>query len=180
MKNNVKTTIDPTESLAAELQQMNERLDTLTSAVDKLAKEGVKHSIDEGAQKRIEDSAAAGVRSAAGKVRLPAPDLTPQASVLADAVYDRISARIQSDLSRQIDEAIESKKATIKVEHYHTNMYGRFASSEENRKMMIRLTLVIVILATALLIIHLRWFGIIKWKWGTIFWQMCRTLGYIK
>ena len=93
--------------------------------------------------------------------------MSQAANRIADKICERISAKIGSEVSRKVNEAIENKTARIEVhhEHHHTNMYGQFASSEENRKMMVWLSFATVISLGSLVLFLLRYYKIVSWNW---------------
>lgn len=142
-----KIDINHDEQMAADMRKIKEGFDILAEAVTSLNQQGLKVNLSDEQLRNISEAASAGVKHGASSVILQAPDITSQTSVIADAVYKRVSDRIISDFGNSLEKTIEDKKATIKLEHYHTSMYGRYASSEKNRKMMIWLTLINVIQA---------------------------------
>ena len=107
------------------------------------------------------------IKNTVARTRVPAPDMSQVASRIADQICKEISAKIGSEVSRKVSEAIENKTARIEVhhEHYHTNMYGRFASSETNRNMMVWLTSITLLSLGALVLFILRWYKLIPIEW---------------
>lgn len=142
-----KIDINHDEQMAADMRKLQEGFDILAEAVTSLNQQGLKVNLSDEQLRKISDAASVGVRNGASSIRIQAPDLTSQASKIADVVYTKVADRIISDFGKSLEKTIEEKKATIRVENYHTDLYHRYASSEDNRKMMIRLTVINVVLA---------------------------------
>ena len=122
--------------------------------------------IPESEYHKIMDSVSAAIKKTIANTRVPAPDMSQSANRIADQVCERISAKIGSEVSRKVNEAIETKTARIKVhhEHHHTNMYGQFASSEDNRKMMVWLAFTTFISLGSLVLFLLRCYNVVSWS----------------
>ena len=124
--------------------------------------------ITESEYQKIIDSVSAEIRNTIANTRVPVPDMSQASNRIADQICERISDQIGSEVSRKVNEAIENKTARIEVrqEHHHTDMYGQFASSEENRKMMVWLAFTTIISLGALVMFLLRFYRVISWNWA--------------
>ena len=147
--------------------------ETYKAAVDKLIESLSRRPdavIPESECQKIMDSVSAEIKKTIANTRVPAPDMSQSANRIADQICERISDKIGSEVSRKVNEAIENKAARIEVhhEHHHTNMYGRFASSEENRKMMVWLSFTTVVSICALVLFLLRYYELVSWNWGIV------------
>ena len=145
--------------------------ETYKAAVDKLIESLSRRPdavIPESEYQKIRNMVSAEIIKTIANTPVPAPDMSQAANSIADKICERISAKIGSEVSRKVNEAIENKAARIEVhhEHHHTNMYGRFASSEENRKMMVWLSFTTVVSICALVLFLLRYYGLVSWNWG--------------
>lgn len=109
---------------------------TVTDKVIELVSRRPDAVIPEAEYQKIRETVSAEITKTIANTPVPAPDMSQAANRIADKICERISAKIGSEVSRKVNEAIENKTARIEVhhEHHHTNMYGQFASSEENRK----------------------------------------------
>ena len=144
--------------------------ETYKAAVDKLIESLSRRPdavIPESECQKIMDSVSAEIKKTIANTRVPAPDMSQSANRIADQICERISAKIGSEVSRKVNEAIENKTARIEVhhEHHHTNMCGRFASSEENRKMMVWLSFTTFISLGSLVLFLLNWYELITIEW---------------
>ena len=86
-----------------------------------------------------------------------APDMSGQVDRIANDIARRAASILANDT--EIKVGVEH---THTHTHHHWNRLGQFASNETNEKWMKGLAWTIFILLTALVIIHLRWFGVIK------------------
>lgn len=145
--------------------------ETYKAAVDKLIESLSRRPdavIPESEYQKIRNMVSAEIIKTIANTPIPAPDMSQAANRIADQVCERISDKIGSEVSRKVNEAIENKAARIEVhhDHYHTNMYGQFASSEENRKMMVWLAFTTVVSICALVLFLLRYYKLVSWNWG--------------
>ena len=148
-------------------QEATEAYKTVTNKVIERVSRRPDAAIPESEYQKIRDSVSAEIMKTIANTRVPAPDMSQSANRIADQICERISAKIGSEVSRKVNEAIENKTARIEVhhEHHHTNMYGRFASSEENRKMMVWLAFTTVISLGSLVLFLLRYYEVVSWNW---------------
>lgn len=140
---------------------------TVTDKVIELVSRRPDAVIPEAEYQKIRETVSAEITKTIANTPVPAPDMSQAANRIADKICERISAKIGSEVSRKVNEAIENKTARIEVhhEHHHTNMYGQFASSEENRKMMVWLSFTTVISLGSLVLFLLRYYKIVSWNW---------------
>ena len=102
--------------------------------------------------------------------QLKAPDITStQVDNMAQTIANKTAILLKDGIT--VHEKVEHTHT-----HHHWNRLGQFASSETNEKWMKGLAWTIVILLAALVVIHLRWFGVIKWQWGDLFWDGMRKV----
>ena len=148
-------------------QEATEAYKTVTNKVIERVSRRPDAVIPESEYQKIMDSVSAEIKKTIANTRVPAPDMSQAANRIADTICERIAAKIGSEVSRKVNEAIENKAARIEVhhDHYHTNMYGQFASSEENRKMMVWLAFTTVISLGSLVLFLLRYYKIVSWNW---------------
>ena len=148
-------------------QEATEAYKTVTNKVIERVSRRPDAVIPESEYQKIMDSVSAEIKKTIANTRVPAPDMSQSANRIADQICERISAKIGSEVSRKVNEAIENKTARIEVhhEHHHTNMYGRFASSEENRKMMVWLAFITFIALGSLVLFLLNWYELITIEW---------------
>lgn len=141
---------------------------TVTDKVIELVSRRPDAVIPESEYQKIRNMVSAEIIKTIANTPVPAPDMSQAANRIADQVCERISDKIGSEVSRKVNEAIENKAARIEVhhDHYHTNMYGQFASSEENRKMMVWLAFTTVVSICALVLFLLRYYKLVSWNWG--------------
>ena len=148
-------------------QEATEAYKTVTNKVIERVSRRPDAIIPESEYQKIMDSVSAEIKKTIANTRVPAPDMSQSANRIADQICERISAKIGSEVSRKVNEAIENKTARIEVhhEHHHTNMCGRFASSEENRKMMVWLSFTTFISLGSLVLFLLNWYELITIEW---------------
>ena len=148
-------------------QEATEAYKTVTNKVIERVSRRPDAVIPESEYQKIRDSVSAEIMKTIANTPVPAPDMSQAANSIADKICERISAKIGSEVSRKVNEAIENKTARIEVhhEHHHTNMYGRFASSEENRKMMVWLAFTTVLSLGSLVLFLLNWYELITIEW---------------
>ena len=148
-------------------QEATEAYKTMMNKVIERVSRRPDAAIPESEYQKIRDSVSAEIMKTIANTRVPAPDMSQSANRIADTICERIAAKIGSEVSRKVNEAIENKAARIEVhhDHYHTNMYGQFASSEENRKMMVWLAFTTVISLGSLVLFLLRYYKIVSWNW---------------
>ena len=148
-------------------QEATEAYKTVTNKVIERVSRRPDAVIPESEYQKIRDSVSAEIMKTIANTPVPAPDMSQAANRIADQVCERISDKIGSEVSRKVNEAIENKTARIEVhhEHHHTNMYGRFASSEENRKMMVWLSFTTFISLGSLVLFLLNWYELITIEW---------------
>ena len=149
-------------------QEATEAYKTVTNKVIERVSRRPDAVIPESEYQKIMDSVSAEIKKTIANTRVPAPDMSQSANRIADTICERIAAKIGSEVSRKVNEAIENKAARIEVhhDHYHTNMYGQFASSEENRKMMVWLAFTTVISLGSLVLFLVRYYELVSWNWG--------------
>ena len=140
---------------------------TVTDKVIELVSRRPDAVIPEAEYQKIRESVSTEITKTIANTPVSAPDMSQAANRIADKICERISAKIGSEVSRKVNEAIENKTARIEVhhEHYHTNMYGRFASSEENRKMMVWLAFTTILSLGSLVLFLLKCYNVISWSW---------------
>ncbi len=148
-------------------QEATEAYKTVTNKVIERVSRRPDAVIPESEHQKIRDSVSAEIMKTIANTPVPAPDMSQAANSIADKICERISAKIGSEVSRKVNEAIENKTARIEVhhEHHHTSMYGRFASSEENRKMMVWLSFTTLISLGSLVLFLLNWYELITIEW---------------
>ena len=140
---------------------------TVTDKVIELVSRRPDAVIPEAEYQKIRETVSTEITKTIANTPVSAPDMSQAANRIADKICERISAKIGSEVSRKVNEAIENKTARIEVhhEHYHTNMYGRFASSEENRKMMVWLAFTTILSLGSLVLFLLKCYNVISWSW---------------
>src|SRR5574344_86359 len=140
---------------------------TVTAKVIELVSRRPDAVIPEAEYQKIRETVSTEITKTIANTPVSAPDMSQAANRIADKICERISAKIGSEVSRKVNEAIENKTARIEVhhEHYHTNMYGRFASSEENRKMMVWLAFTTILSLGSLVLFLLKCYNVISWSW---------------
>ena len=123
--------------------------------------------VPEAEYQKIKDTISDEIRKTIANTPVPSPDMSQAANRIADQICERISSQIGLEVSRKVNEAIENKKARIEVrhEHHHTNMYGQFASSEKNRKMMVWLAFITFIALGSLVLFLFRYYKLVSWNW---------------
>ena len=153
----IKSFQEATEAYKTMMNKVIERVSRRPDAV-----------IPDSEYQKIRDMVSAEIIKTIANTPVPAPDMSQAANSIADKICERISAKIGSEVSRKVNEAIENKTARIEVhhEHHHTSMYGRFASSEENRKMMVWLSFTTFISLGSLVLFLLRYYELVSWNWG--------------
>ena len=140
---------------------------TVTDKVIELVSRRPDAVIPEAEYQKSRETVSTEITKTIANTPVSAPDMSQAANRIADKICERISAKIGSEVSRKVNEAIENKTARIEVhhEHYHTNMYGRFASSEENRKMMVWLAFTTILSLGSLVLFLLKCYNVISWSW---------------
>lgn len=140
---------------------------TVTDKVIELVSRRPDAVIPEAEYQKIRETVSTEITKTIANTPVSAPNMSQAANRIADKICERISAKIGSEVSRKVNEAIENKTARIEVhhEHYHTNMYGRFASSEENRKMMVWLAFTTILSLGSLVLFLLKCYNVISWSW---------------
>lgn len=140
---------------------------TVTDKVIELVSRRPDAVIPEAEYQKIRETVSTEITKTIANTPVSAPDMSQAANRIADKICERISAKIGSEVSRKVNEAIENKTARIEVhhEHHHTNMYGQFASSEENRKMMVWLAFTTILSLGSLVLFLLKCYNVISWSW---------------
>ena len=148
-------------------QEAIEAYKTFTDKVIECVSRRPEAVVPEAEYQKIKDTISDEIRTTIANTRVPAPDMSQVANRIADQICERISSQIGSEVSRKVNEAIENKKARIEVrhEHHHTNMYGQFASSEKNRKMMVWLAFITFIALGSLVLFLFRYYKLVSWNW---------------
>lgn len=148
-------------------KETKEAYKTLTDKVIERVSRRPDAVVPEAEYQKIKDTVSDEIRKTIANTPVPSPDMSQAANAIANQICKNISSQIGLEVSRKVNEAIENKKARIEVhhEHYHTNMYGRFASSEENRKMMVWLAFTTFISLGSLVLFLLRYYKVVSWTW---------------
>ena len=148
-------------------QEAIEAYKTFTDKVIECVSRRPEAVVPEAEYQKIKDTVSDEIRKTIANTRVPAPDMSQVANRIADQICERISSQIGLEVSRKVNEAIENKKARIEVrhEHHHTNMYGQFASSEKNRKIMVWLAFITFIALGSLVLFLFRYYKLVSWNW---------------
>ena len=148
-------------------QEAIEAYKTFTDKVIECVSRRPEAVVPEAEYQKIKDTISDEIRTTIANTRVPAPDMSQVANRIADQICERISSQIGLEVSRKVNEAIENKKARIEVrhEHHHTNMYGQFASSEKNRKIMVWLAFITFIALGSLVLFLFRYYKLVSWNW---------------
>lgn len=105
----------------------------------------------------------------------------PNTERLSDNISNAVLRKVSNQMDSVIASSIERHRTQIDVrhEHHHTNMYGTFASSETNRRMMCWLAVCTILSLAQIVLFLLRWYEIIDLEWKYFPYLFFATIGIV-
>lgn len=108
---------------------------------------------------RIYNDVIAAAKKGVTNTQCQFPDTTELVSSIANAVLQKISAELDTVVTKSVDR----HKARVEVHHTHS-LYGQFTSKEATRKMMVWLSSCVLVSFSFVVLCVLDWYKVVNWE----------------